>query len=285
MPVPFSRTVSPVCLPPANDDPDEYADQDAIILGWGGTGITATGPVDVLSGSGTGTVGTISDSGITAVSQPGTVNGPAVNSASGISISGPAGTGTTTGNVGGPGTGTRPISGPVNGPGTETLTGTISVGGSGANNRPNTSGTGANNTPSTSGTGSTTTVSSGPVIETQTDSVIKPVTSVPVTASTVDVPSTGTEPVSGPVGGSSSSYDGTVINIGGFSVISGKIDRPSRPSIKIRRAAVPPNPFLQQAKVAILSNSECRADSVFGQFVSDKTICISSPDKFTCPVS
>jgi hypothetical protein len=262
MPVPFSRTVSPVCLPPANDDPDEYADQDAIILGWGGTGITVTGPVDVPSASGTQTVGTISDSGITAVSQPGTVNGSAVNSASGISISGPAGTGTTTGNVGGPGTGTRPISGSVNGPG-------------------------ANNRPSTSGTGSTTTVSSGPVIETQTDSVIKPVTSVPVTASTVGVPSTGTEPVSGPVGGSSNSYDGTVVSIGGFSVISGKMDRPSRPSIKIKRAISlpPPNPILQQAKVAILSNSECRADSVIGQFVSDKTICISSPDKFTCPVS
>ena len=113
-----------------------------------------------------------------------------------------------------------------------------------------------------------------------------PVTSVPVTASTVGVPSTGTEPVSGPVGGSSS-YDGTVVSIGGFSVISGKMDRPSRPSIKIKRAISlpPPNPILQQAKVAILSNSECRADSVIGQFVSDKTICISSPDKFTCAVS
>ena len=109
-----------------------------------------------------------------------------------------------------------------------------------------------------------------------------PVTSVPVTASTVGVPSTGTEPVSGPVGGSSS-YDGTVVSIGGFSVISGKMDRPSKISRAVSLA--PPNPFLQQAKVAILSNSECRGDSVIGQFVSDKTICISSPDKFTCAVS
>ena len=109
-----------------------------------------------------------------------------------------------------------------------------------------------------------------------------PVTSVPVTASTVGVPSTGTEPVSGPVGGSSS-YDGNVVSIGGFSVISGKMDRPSKISRAVSLA--PPNPFLQQAEVAILSNSECRADSVIGQFVSDKTICISSPDKFTCAVS
>ena len=113
MPVIFSRTVSPVCLPPANDDPDQYADQDAIILGWGGTGITVTGPFNILSSSGTetvsgpstGTAGTTSDSGITAVSQPGTVYEPAVNSASGISVSGP---GTTTGTVSGPGTNSRP---------------------------------------------------------------------------------------------------------------------------------------------------------------------------------
>jgi hypothetical protein len=73
----------------------------------------------------------------------------------------------------------------VNGPGTRTLTEPINVGGSGANNGPS------------SGTGSTTAVSSGSVIGTQTDSVIMPVTSIRVTAST------GTEPVSGPVGSSS----------------------------------------------------------------------------------
>ncbi len=35
-PVVLSKTVAPVCLPPASTDPDQYVDQDAIILGWGG---------------------------------------------------------------------------------------------------------------------------------------------------------------------------------------------------------------------------------------------------------
>jgi hypothetical protein len=34
-----------------------------------------------------------------------------------------------------------------------------------------------------------------------------------------------------------------------------------------------------------LSNSECRADSVIGQFVSDRTLCITPSEKFTCEVS
>ncbi|XP_046639975.1 chymotrypsin-like elastase family member 2A [Daphnia pulicaria] len=39
-PVVLSRTVAPVCLPPASADPDQYVDQDAIVLGrdaenWG----------------------------------------------------------------------------------------------------------------------------------------------------------------------------------------------------------------------------------------------------------
>jgi hypothetical protein len=38
MPVIFSKTVVPVCLPPASTDPDQYADQHAVTLGWGTTG-------------------------------------------------------------------------------------------------------------------------------------------------------------------------------------------------------------------------------------------------------
>ncbi|XP_046648350.1 brachyurin-like isoform X1 [Daphnia pulicaria] len=33
-PVTFTRTITPVCLPPASSDPDQYADQSAVILGW-----------------------------------------------------------------------------------------------------------------------------------------------------------------------------------------------------------------------------------------------------------
>jgi hypothetical protein len=35
-PVPFSRTVGSVCLPPASTDPDQYSGRDAIVLGWDG---------------------------------------------------------------------------------------------------------------------------------------------------------------------------------------------------------------------------------------------------------
>ncbi len=31
----ISRTVGPVCLAPASADPDQYADQSAVIMGWG----------------------------------------------------------------------------------------------------------------------------------------------------------------------------------------------------------------------------------------------------------
>jgi hypothetical protein len=34
----LSRTVAPACLPPASADPDQYVDQDAILLGWGEPG-------------------------------------------------------------------------------------------------------------------------------------------------------------------------------------------------------------------------------------------------------
>jgi hypothetical protein len=39
-PVVLSRTVAPVCLPPASADPDQYVDQDAIVLGWDGKEIS-----------------------------------------------------------------------------------------------------------------------------------------------------------------------------------------------------------------------------------------------------
>ncbi len=34
-PVVLSKTVAPVCLPPASTDPDQYVDKPAVILGWG----------------------------------------------------------------------------------------------------------------------------------------------------------------------------------------------------------------------------------------------------------
>lgn len=36
----FSKTVGAVCLPPASTDPDQYADQHAVTLGWGTTAVT-----------------------------------------------------------------------------------------------------------------------------------------------------------------------------------------------------------------------------------------------------
>jgi hypothetical protein len=35
----LSKTVGPVCLAPANEEIDQYADQSAVIIGWGTTGI------------------------------------------------------------------------------------------------------------------------------------------------------------------------------------------------------------------------------------------------------
>jgi hypothetical protein len=35
MPVVLSKTVSTVCLPAASTDPDNFADQDAAVMGWG----------------------------------------------------------------------------------------------------------------------------------------------------------------------------------------------------------------------------------------------------------
>ena len=38
MPVIFSRSVAPICLPLASPDPDQYADQNAVIMRWNATG-------------------------------------------------------------------------------------------------------------------------------------------------------------------------------------------------------------------------------------------------------
>ena len=54
-PVIVSRSVSPVCLPPASADSDQYADKRAILLGWGSSAVTAPnsalqqGKVDMLA--------------------------------------------------------------------------------------------------------------------------------------------------------------------------------------------------------------------------------------------
>ncbi|XP_046648455.1 chymotrypsinogen B-like [Daphnia pulicaria] len=63
--------------------------------------------------------------------------------------------------------------------------------------------------------------------------------------------------------------------MGGVVVISGKNTLPAT-----FRAAL--NPFLQQAKVSISGNDECRMDSSIGQYVIDTNICVSTPGKFTC---
>jgi hypothetical protein len=34
-PVPYSTAISPVCLPPANANPDQHAGRDAAAIGWG----------------------------------------------------------------------------------------------------------------------------------------------------------------------------------------------------------------------------------------------------------
>ena len=33
-PVVLSKSVSPICLPTQNADPDQFIDQNAVILGW-----------------------------------------------------------------------------------------------------------------------------------------------------------------------------------------------------------------------------------------------------------
>jgi hypothetical protein len=66
--------------------------------------------------------------------------------------------------------------------------------------------------------------------------------------------------------------------MGGVVVISGKNTPPAT-----FRAAL--NPFLQQAKVSISGNDECRMDPTIGQYVIDTNICVSTPGKFTCTVS
>ena len=34
-PVAYSKAISPVCLPLSSDDADQYAGQDAVLMGWG----------------------------------------------------------------------------------------------------------------------------------------------------------------------------------------------------------------------------------------------------------
>ncbi len=34
-PIVYSDAISPVCLPPANTDADQFATKDAAIIGWG----------------------------------------------------------------------------------------------------------------------------------------------------------------------------------------------------------------------------------------------------------
>ncbi len=54
-------------------------------------------------------------------------------------------------------------------------------------------------------------------------------------------------------------------------------------------AGTAPTPFtnLQQAKVLIQANGDCKSDPTAGKFVTDNTTCIYSTtaDKFTCTVS
>lgn len=43
---------------------------------------------------------------------------------------------------------------------------------------------------------------------------------------------------------------------------------------------------LQQARVTLMPNSECKVDPTIGKYVTDNSLCITSDDndKFTCPV-
>ncbi|EFX79537.1 hypothetical protein DAPPUDRAFT_319411 [Daphnia pulex] len=51
VPVVLSKTVVPVCLPPASTDPNQYADQDAIILGWDASEVLQQGKVKIALNS------------------------------------------------------------------------------------------------------------------------------------------------------------------------------------------------------------------------------------------
>jgi hypothetical protein len=95
------------------------------------------------------------------------------------------------------------------------------------------------------------------------------------------ISSTGT--VGGVSTGSGTASNSVAINIGlgGVIVVGGK----RLPPATSRASLATLNPFLQQAKVLILANDECRMDPIIGQYVIDTNICVSSPDKFTCLVS
>ena len=45
MPVILSSSVSPVCLPAASDDPDQFADQIAVVIGYGPASIKKRWPI------------------------------------------------------------------------------------------------------------------------------------------------------------------------------------------------------------------------------------------------
>jgi hypothetical protein len=34
-PVPYSNAISPVCLAPSSTNPDQYAEKEAAVMGWG----------------------------------------------------------------------------------------------------------------------------------------------------------------------------------------------------------------------------------------------------------
>ena len=327
-PVILSRSVGLVCLPAANSDPDQYVDQDAIIMGWGGTGgLGSSGPVDVplveVSGPSTGTIGG-SGAGIDGsggINKPSTGTGTTSSSVSGSGTGGANPTVPAHGSGSGASTPSGSVSSSAAGPGLSTATdsvvssatgpahGTSSTSGSGSSTATGSvtstptdpihvsaPGTVVNGPSSGTETGPTNADGSGTSTATDPIHVGGPGTSAGPTnaggSGTSTVIDSGNQPVSAgpstgpenvnesPASGSSPSYGGTLINIGGITIISGKDDH--HPAATSRTAL---NDLLQQAKVAIMSNADCRADPVIGQFVTDRTVCITSPDKFTCQVN
>jgi hypothetical protein len=118
-----------------------------------------------------------------------------------------------------------------------------------------------------SGTGATTGTGTSNVVGTES------ITGTISSTGTVGGVSTGT--------GTASNSVAINIGLGGVIVVSGK----RLPLATSRASLATLNPFLQQAKVSILANDECRMDPIIGQYVIDTNICVSSPEKFTCLVS
>ena len=216
----LSRYVAPACLPPASTDANNYVDQDAVILGWGG--------IEADKGADTGI-----DTGASGV-------GGAITGVD-------AGAGTGSGGGTGVGVGAGVVTGAGGDAGVGSGTGTGAGVGTGVSD-----GTGA---------GTAAQIGTVPGSESSTGTVSSAVVS------------TGT--------GSASNSHGIHIGLGGVVVISGK----NIPPASSRATLAPPNPFLQQAKVSISSNADCRVDPIIGKYVLDTNICVNSPDKFTCLVS